>query len=178
MTPPTLTQKVDRFLSKQYEWVDNIGYRRCSNYERSDNKYRDSLDQVSTVTKRKVHGSTMGAHFSVFYIDKYVDSVQSEWVTRAIAKRFKLQPQHSLKLSSGNPTLIRGSMAIEQASQIKQAITKLGGSAWIQLQNGDGAASERRSTDRRSSFDRRELRRTDYSSDRRSREDIRQRNIL
>ena len=52
-----------------------------------------------------------------------------------MAKHFKLQSQHCLKLSSDQPMLIKGSLQIEQASQIKQFISNLGGSTWIQLQS-------------------------------------------
>lgn len=116
--------------------------------------------------------------FAVFYVDKHADPVQSQWITSAMSQCFKLQPQHRMKLSSGESIMIRSALSLEQANKMKQAIVQLGGCSWIQALDHNGLTRERRSTDRRTSFDRRALGRTDSSTDRRGRKDIRQSYIL
>ena len=171
MTPPTLTQAVDPRLPQQYEWIENIEDRADANHNYDKTDYSNSFDEIESIGE---HIQAIGARFAVFYIDKHADPVQSQWVTSAMAQQFKLRPQHRMKLSSGNPILIKGSLPIELASSVKQTINKLGGSAWIQLQNSNGVTHERRAGERRSGFDRRALGRTDTNTDRRCRADIRQ----
>ncbi len=179
MTPPTLTQKADSLPPTQYEWIDNIDPEFVAEGNctvKYIDKYSDDFGDCDVPPENTADDDPekhSNARFAVFYIDKYVDPLQSLQVTSAMAKHFKLQSQHCLKLSSGQPMLIKGSLPIERASQIKQAIDNLGGSAWIQLQTVNGVVRERRTVKRRSGFDRRALGRTDINTDRRKRNDIR-----
>ena len=179
MKPPILTQKADSLPPTQYEWIDNTDpefVAAGNSAVKYIDRYSDDFSDVDTPLKDTIDNNQekqSSARFAVFYIDKYVDPLQSLQVTSAMAKHFKLRSQHCLKLSSGQPMLIKGSLPIEQASQIKQAIDNLGGSAWIQLQTINGVVRERRAEKRRSGFDRRALGRTDINIDRRKRDDIR-----
>ena len=184
MKPPILTQKVDSLPRSQHEWIDStepeLAAEEAGTVKYTD-KYNDNFGEFDAPFENATNnkqGQKSSARFAVFYIDKYVNPLQSLQVTRAMAKHFKLQSQHCLQLSSGQPMLIKGSLQIEQASQIKQFISTLGGSTWIQLQSMNGVVRERRTEKRRSGFDRRALGRTDINTDRRKRDDIRQLRIV
>lgn len=116
--------------------------------------------------------------YAVCYIDKFIDPVQSQWVTSSMSQWLGLQTQHRLKLSSGEPVLIQSSLPILEASRIKQSIRKLGGSCWIQALDDKGCVPERRQSDRRTGGERRSLARLSNSSDRRSNSDARVHQVI
>lgn len=118
------------------------------------------------------------ARYAVCYIDKFVDPVQSQWLTSSMSQWLGLQTQHRLKLSSGKPVLIQSSLSILEASRIKQSIRKLGGSCWIQVLDEKGCVPERRQSDRRTGGERRALARLSSASDRRSNSDARLQQII
>lgn len=111
--------------------------------------------------------------FAVCYIDKFNDPMQSQWTSSAISQLLKLQPQHRVQLSSGDPVVVKSSIPILQASQLKQRISKLGGCSWIQQLSQDGKLLDRRQSERRIGLERRALCRTSNLSDRRRRQDVR-----
>lgn len=106
--------------------------------------------------------------YSVVYIDKFADPVQSQWVTSALAKQFKLSSQHRIKLSSGAPVVIKQATNKDIAERLKQLINQFGGQCWIQELNNDEQYSERRQGSRRQAEDRRSVSRTNIDPDRRA----------
>lgn len=119
------------------------------------------------------------ARYAICYIDKFADPVQSQWVTSAMGRVFKLGPQHKLRLSCGEPVVVKSSVPLDKAQKIKHVISRLGGICWIQQLDENGRFVERRDKERRSGFDRRSLGRTNAVLDRRSaKRDKRQSYIL
>lgn len=147
--------------------------------EPQDTTQKSNVSGINTKALGKA--SRMGAkeaRYAVCYIDKFVDPVQSQWLTSSMSQWLGLQTQHRLKLSSGKPVLIQSSLSILDASRIKQSIRKLGGSCWIQALDDKGCVPERRQNDRRTGGERRSLARLSISNDRRSSRDARLQQII
>lgn len=155
MTPPLLTHKLANTSSQIPSRKNNV---------------TGINSRVPGIESRM---NSQDPRYAVCYIDKFVDPVQSQWITSAISQWLGLHTQHRVKLSSGEPVLIQSSLPILEASRIKQAIRKLGGCSWIQMLDSKGCVPERRQSNRRSGSERRSLARLSNSSDRRSRSDAR-----
>lgn len=155
MTPPLLTNKLTHSESEQHGLQSNVS------------------GIKTKIPGKESRMNTKNPRYAVCYIDKFADPIQSQWITSSMSRWLGLQTKHRLKLSSGEPVLIQSSLSILEASRLKQAIRKLGGSCWIQMLDDKGCVPERRNNDRRSGGERRSLARLSNSKDRRSRSDAR-----